>query len=55
LLRQSIAIFDRLGIGPAARGQVMGSLGVGGPTPKAIQAAEAHRELLAEYAPTEAF
>ncbi len=30
LMRQSVIIFDRLGIGPVARGQLLGSLGLAG-------------------------
>lgn len=52
LMRQAIAIFDRLGIGPVARGQVMTTLGLNG-TPRQSIAAQAHRELLERYRPKE--
>jgi len=52
LLRQAIGIFDRLGIGPVARGHVMASLGLDG-SPRQSVAVQAHRELLDRYAPKE--
>jgi len=50
LLRQAVAIFDRLGIGPAARAQIMGSLGTASIARRQAQqqlAAEAQKRLRA--------
>jgi hypothetical protein len=52
LLRQAVAIFDRLGIGPVARGQVVAGLGLSA-SPRQSLAAQSHRELLDRYAPKE--
>lgn len=52
LLRQAVAIFDRLGIGPAARASIMGQLGSSTSYRKELQqrvAAEGFAELRAEY------
>jgi len=50
LLRQAVAIFDRLGIGPASRASLMGSLGTAATYRKQQQqqlAVEAHKRLQA--------
>lgn len=50
LLRQAVAIFDRLGIGPAARASIMGSLGTASTARRQAQqelAAEAQKRLRA--------
>jgi hypothetical protein len=50
LLRQAVAIFDRLGIGPVARASIMGSLGTASLVRKQAQqqlAAEAQKRLRA--------
>lgn len=52
LMRQAVAIFDRLGIGPGARAQLITNLGLAG-NPRQSLAAQAHRELLDRYAPKE--
>jgi hypothetical protein len=53
LMRQAIAIFDRLGVGPVARGQVISGLGLNGGSPRQAIAVQAHRELMERYAPKE--
>ncbi len=53
LLRQAVAIFDRLGIGPAARASIMGSLGTASTVRKQAQqqlAGDAQRRLRAAVA-----
>ncbi len=53
LLRQAVAIFDRLGIGPAARASIMGSLGTASTVRRQAQqqlAGDAQRRLRAAVA-----